>query len=195
MKKILSWILMITCIISLFGCNNHQTQIKQLAMTIKPSEFSQETLDVLKLFDDEIQFYDIQLNEHAKSFSITVWEYENGEWQDRNTSSGQAEFLGNKIAIKLTETNYELYHIDENGHSSIKSPALKVSFDNISSTVKWKVNQEEVLELNKETMVYAKYGFNKSTFSTSTVSTNFRNVECDAGIVITLTIFDKELND
>ena len=195
MKKLLSLILTITCLITLFGCNNQNTQIKQPAMIIKPSEFSQETQDVLKLFDDEIQFFDIQLNETAKSFTISVWEYKDGEWKDVGTSSGQAEFLGNKIAIKLTETSYELYHIDENGHSSIKSPALDTSFENTKSTIKWKVDQEEILELNKEKIIYAKIGTNKNEFSTAGISTNFREVECDAGIVITLTIFDKELTD
>lgn len=195
MKKLLSLILTITCLITLFGCNNQNTQIKQPTMIIKPSEFSQETLDVLKLFDDEIQFFDIQLNDTAKSFTISIWEYKDGEWQDMGTSSGQTEFLGNKIAIKLTDTTYELYHIDENGHSSIKSPALDTSFENVTSTIKWKVDQEEILELNKEKIIYAKIGTNKNEFSTAGISTNFREVECDAGIVIALTIFDKELTD
>lgn len=195
MKKLLSLILTITCLFSLFGCNNQNAQIKQPAMLIKPSEFSKETLDVLKLFDDEIQFFDIQLNDTAKSFSISVWQYQDEQWNEIGTTSGQTEFLGNRIAIKLDETTYEIYHMDENGHSSIKSPALDLKFEDTMARIQWKVDQEEVLEINKEKIIYAKVGTNKTEFSTSIISTDFREIECDAGIAITLTVFDKDLND
>lgn len=195
MKKLLSLILMITCIITLFGCNNQNTQINQHAMTIKPSEFSQETLDVLKLFDDEIQFFDIQLDDTAKSFSISIWQYQDEQWSEIGTTSGQAEFLGNRIAIRLDETTYEIYHMDENGHSSIKSPALDLKFEDTMAKIQWKIDQEEILKINEEKIIYAKVGTNKNEFSTSIISTDFREIECDAGIAITLTIFDKELND
>lgn len=195
MKKILSLILTITCLFSLFGCNNQNTQIKQPAMIIKPSEFSQETLDVLKLFDDEIQFFDIQLNDTAKSFSISIWQYQDEQWNEIGTTSGQAEFLGDRIAVKVDETTYEIYHMDENGHSSIKSPALDLKFEETMARIQWKVDQEEILEINKEKIIYAKVGTNKTEFSTSIISTDFREIECDAGIAITLTIYDKELSD
>lgn len=195
MKKILSLILMITCLIMLFGCSNQNTQIKQPVMIIKPSEFSEETLDVLKLFDDEIQFFDVQLNDAAKSFSISIWQYQNEQWSEIGTSSGQAEFLGNRIAIRLDETSYEIYHMDENGHSSIKSPSLDLMFEDTMARIQWKVDQEEILEINEEKIIYAKVGTNKNEFSTSIISNDFREIECDAGIAITLTIFDKELSN
>ena len=47
----------------------------------------------------------------------------------------------------------------------------------------------------RQKTIYAKIGTNKNEFSTAGISTNFREVECDAGIAITLTIFDKELTD
>lgn len=195
MKKSLSLILMLTCFITLFGCNNQNTQIKQPAMIIKPSEFSQETLDVLKLFDDEIQFFDIQLDDTAKSFVISIWQYQDEQWSEIGTTSGQAEFLGNRIAIKLDETTYEIYHMDENGHSSIKSPALDLKFEDTIASIQWKVDQEEILKINEEKIIYAKVGTNKNEFSTSIISTDFREIDCDAGIVITLTLFDTELSD
>lgn len=164
-------------------------------MIIKSSEFSQETLDVLKLFDDEIQFFDIQLDDTAKSFAISIWQYQDEQWSEIGTTSGQAEFLGNRIAIKLDETTYEIYHMDENGHSSIKSPALDLKFEDTIASIQWKVDQEEILKINEEKIIYAKLGTNKNEFSTSIISTDFREIDCDAGIVITLTLFDTELSD
>ncbi|MBQ7889290.1 MAG: hypothetical protein IJ356_05980 [Erysipelotrichaceae bacterium] len=167
----------------------------QLGMNIKPSTFSEETLEVLKLFEDEIHFFDIKLDDTAKSFAISIWQYQDDQWNEIGSSSGQSEFLGNRIAIRFDETAYEIYHMDENGHSSIKSPALDLKFEDTIAKISWRVDQEEILEMNKEKALFVKVGTNKSEVSTSIISTDFREVKCDTGIAITLTIFDKELTD
>ena len=55
MKKIICALFAGLITFTLCACS----QDKQLAMSIKPTEFSEETLAVLDLFDDEIQFFDI----------------------------------------------------------------------------------------------------------------------------------------
>lgn len=195
MKKVIAFVMLLTCFSFLSGCNENVMEKNQVSMSIKPSEFSEETLDVLKLFDDEIQFFDIQLNDTAKSFSISIWQYQEDQWCEIGTSSGQAEFLGNRLAIRLDDATYEIYHMDENGHSSIKSPALDLKLEDTMAKISWKIDQEEILEINKEKVILAKIGTNKNEFSTSIISTDFREIECDAGIAITLTIFDKELSN
>ena len=85
--------------------------------------------------------------------------------------------------------------MDENGHSSIKSPALDLKFEESMTKIWWTVDQEESLEINQEKMLFVKVGTNKNEVRTSVMSTDFREVECDTGIAITLTIFDKELSD
>lgn len=195
MKKMMAFVVMLTCFSLLSGCGGKVMEKNQESMHIKPSEFSEETLDVLELLDDEIQFFDIQLNDTAKSFSISIWQYQDDQWCEIGTSSGQAEFLGNRLAIRLDETTYEIIHIDENGHSSIKSPALDSKFEETMAKISWKIDQEESLEINKEKVILAKIGTNKNEFSTSIISSDFKEIECEAGIIITLTIFDKELSN
>ena len=46
-----------------------------------------------------------------------------------------------------------------------------------------------------EKVLFVKVGTNKNEVRTSVMSTDFREVECDTGIAITLTIFDKELSN
>lgn len=195
MKKVMAFVVLLACFSLLSGCGGKVMEKNQESMHIKPSEFSEETLDVLELLDDEIQFFDIQLNDTAKSFTISIWQYQDDQWCEIGTSSGQAEFLGNRLAIRLDETTYEIIHIDENGHSSIKSPALDSKFEETMAKISWKIDQEESLEINKEKVILAKIGTNKNEFSTSIISTDFKEIECDAGIIITLTIFDKELSN
>ena len=55
MKKIIYALLVGVLIFTLCACS----QNKHSTMYIKPSELSDETMEVLDLFDDEIQFFDI----------------------------------------------------------------------------------------------------------------------------------------
>ncbi len=57
-------------------------------MYIKPSELSDETMEVLDLFDDEIQFFDISFDETVKSYAISVWGYRDGEWAEDGMTVG-----------------------------------------------------------------------------------------------------------
>ena len=195
MKKLVVFVVLLSCFSFLSGCNGKAMEQSQSRMYIKPSAFSEETIEVLNLFKDEIHFFDIQLNETAKSFSISIWQYQDGQWNEIGSSSGQSEFLGNRIAIRFDDTDYEIYHMDENGHSSIKSPALDLKFEESMTKIWWTVDQEESLEINQEKVLFVKVGTNKNEVRTSVMSSDFREVECDTGIAITLTIFDKELTD
>lgn len=195
MKKIIAFVVLLTCFSFLSGCDGKTMEQNQLGMYIKPSTFSDETLEVLKLFEDEIHFFDIKLDDTAKSFAISIWQYQDDQWNEIGSSSGQSEFLGNRIAIRFDDTDYEIYHMDENGHSSIKSPALDLKFEESMTKIWWTVDQEESLGINQEKVLFVKVGTNKNEVRTSVMSTDFREVECDTGIAITLTIFDKELSE
>ena len=67
MKKIKYMLLVGLLIFALCACS----QNKQSAMYIKPSVFSDETLEVLDLFDDEIQLLDISFDETEKLYAVS----------------------------------------------------------------------------------------------------------------------------
>ena len=69
MKKTISILLAVAMLLSLCACSRN----KRSVMNIRPSEFSKETQEVLDLLDDEIQFFDISLDETVKSYTISVW--------------------------------------------------------------------------------------------------------------------------
>ena len=120
MKKTISVLLAVAMIFSLCACS----QNKQSGISIKPTEFSEETLEVLDLFDDEIQFFDISLDENVKSFESSVWVYRDGEWFEDGKTHGNNDFLGKRIAIRLTENSYELYNICRTEHKN-KIPKIR----------------------------------------------------------------------
>ena len=160
-------------------------------MYIKPSEFTEETREVLDLFDDEVQFFDIVLDETVKSETITVWVYRDGEWEESGKTTGPVDTLERRIAIRLTEDSYELYSIDESGHVKYTSPELNTNFDESMAILGSRVEGETKLVLNEETPILMKIGAEASSMESYNVTEDFRKMDCNAGVVITLTVSDE----
>lgn len=74
MKKLRRYASILAIIISvlvLLAC----AKTEQKEMYIKSSEFTEETREVLELFDDEVQFFDIVLDETVKSETSSMENY------------------------------------------------------------------------------------------------------------------------
>ena len=166
-------------------------KIDQKGMYIKPSEFSEETREVLRLFDGEVQFFDIVLDETAKSETITVWVYHDGEWEESGKTYGPVEKQERRIAIRLTEDSYELYTMDESGYVKYTSPNLNTCFGESVAIQASRIEGETKLVLNDETPIWMKIGSEISSMENYNVTEEFRNIDCETGIVITLTVSDK----
>ena len=186
LRSYLKILMVITLILSLSGC----AKTEQKGMYIKPSEFTEETREVLDLFDDEVQFYDIVLDDTVKSETITVWVYRDGVWEESGQTTGPVDTLERRIAIRLTEDSYELYSMDESGHVKYTSH-LNTSFDESTGILGSRVEGEMKLVLNEETPILMKIGTETSSIENYNVTENFRTMDCNAGVVITLTVSDE----
>lgn len=190
MKKSLllkSLFITILLVVTLSGCENKEDK----GMYIRPSEFSEETREVLNLFDDEVQFFDIVLDETVKSETITVWVYKNGIWEESGKTSGSVELLDRQIAIRLTENSYDLYSIYESGHVKYSYPDLEASFEKSMGIIGSRVEGETKLILNEETPILMKLGSKSGSMEKYNVTEDFRTMDCDAGIVVTLIVSDE----
>ena len=188
-RKYVSVLVVMISVLSLSSC----AKTEQQGMYIKPSEFTEETREVLGLFDDEVQFFDIVLDENAKSETITVWVYRDGEWEESGKTSGPVEKQERRIAIRLTENSYELYSMDESGHVKYTSPDLNTNFEESVATIASRIEGETKLVLNEETPIWMKVGSETSSMENHNVTEDFRNMDCNAGIVITLTVSDESV--
>lgn len=164
---------------------------EQKGMYIKPSEFTEETREVLELFDDEVQFFDIVLDETVKSETITVWVYRDGAWEESGKTSGPVDTRERRIAIRLTEDSYELYTMDESGHIKYTCPDLNTTFDESVAIIGSRVEGETQLILNEETPIFLKIGSESSSMESYNVTDDFRTMDCNAGVVITITVSDE----
>jgi len=176
-----------TLMLSLTACAKEE----QKGMHIKPSEFTEETREVLDLFDDEVQFFDIVLDDTVKSETITVWVYRDGAWEESGKTSGPVDLLERRIAIRLTENSYDLYSMDESGHVKYTYPELNTSFDESVAIIGSRVEGETQLVLNEETPIWMKIGSETSSMENYNVTEDFRTMDCNAGIVVTLTVSDE----
>ena len=143
------------------------------------------------MFDDEVQFFDIVLDETVKSETITVWVYRDGVWEENGKTSGLVDTLERRIAIRLTENSYELYSMDESGHVKYTYPELNSSFDESVAIIGSMVEGETQLVLNEETTIWMKIGSESSSMENYNVTEDFRTIDCNAGVVITLTVSDE----
>ena len=187
MRRCVSILVAIILVLSLSAC----AKTEQKGMYIKPSEFTEETREVLDLFDDEVQFFDIVLDETVKSETITVWVYRDGVWEENGKTSGLVDTLERRIAIRLTDNSYELYSMDESGHVKYTYPELNSSFDESVAIIGSRVEGETQLVLNEETTIWMKIGSEASSMENYNVTEDFRTIDCNAGVVITLTVSDE----
>ena len=187
MKKTISVLLAVTMIFSLCACS----QNKQSGISIKPTEFSEETLEVLDLFDDEIQFFDIAVDETVKSYAISIWVCRNGEWVENGMTVGNLDHLTGRIAVRVTETSCDIYTIDEDGHVKYSFPTADIPFDKSTGIGGTRIGKQTPIELNKEIPIWVKIGTMANSMRVMDITDDFRNAECNAGIAVTLTASDK----
>ena len=185
-QRAVSCFIMIIWVFSFMACTK-----KENKMYIKPSEFSKETRNVLELFDDEVQFFDIVLDENIKSETINIWAYRDGAWEKIGKTYGPVEQLERRIAVRLTEKSYELYSIDKTGHVKYSSPELDNNFEKCISTISSRIEGETQIIMNEEIPIWMKIGSGSSSIENYNITDDFRTIDCDAGVVVTLTVSDK----
>ena len=187
MKKLISILSTFLMLLSMSACGSQ----KQTNMSIRPSAFSKETEDVLSLFNDEIRFFDIKLDDTVKSYCMVLWVYQNDEWKESGRTEGEIEFLGRQIAIRLTENSCELYTVDETGNTKVSYPNVSAGFENSVAKGGEIVDREIPLELNKETPIWVKIGTDTGSMRVGDITDDFRQADCNAGIAVTLTVSDQ----
>ena len=186
MKKTICTAAALTLAVCLCACSKSE----EPSMYIKPCEFSKETTEILDLFDAELRFFDLSLDDTVKSTAITVWIYQNGEWVDYGGTYGNADHQTARIGIQLNESEYELYSIDEDGHTKYTLPFGEDIFAGSLSVSSTPIAEQTPIELNKEIPIWVKTGTDKNAMRVTDTTEDFRNADCSAGVAITFTARD-----
>lgn len=186
MKKLLS--IVILGVIILTACSNSTNN----DLSIKPSKFSEETKHIIDILNKNVQFYDIQLNGKAKSHKLSIWRYIGDKWHEDVSVFGEIRFLGNQIAIEVNKDKWRVFINKGDGYEKTYCPISETEFNNSKSISIYKITSKRCIELNKEIPIYLKIGTDKKEIRVIDITKDFRNYECNAGLVVTLTLYDKE---
>ena len=167
----------------LTACSSKQKEAAQNeTMIIKPSEFSEETKEVLKILDDEISFFDYSVDETIKSMRIDIWAYEDGKWIGAGSTFGNLKESDGRFAVRINEASYDIFEIDESGY-------VKSSFESIIDFNKSKTKTSS--SLSQEISLWVKLGFDTAKAVSTGTAGDFRESDCDSGLVVTV-IFSTE---
>lgn len=192
MKKVF---IMLVCSL-IMGCSANDINNKTITTntnSIKPVEFSSnEAKELFQLYENEMAIFDITTDDTVKSFTVSIWLNTDGEWQLVRNSYGEIENLGNKFAIRYIDTTLKLYSIFDSGFNTLTYSHINTNFKDVSERLLSKLNYEKTIELNEEIPLFTYIGGEKLYFDTSKVDNDFKNIECETGLVVTITFSDEK---
>ena len=163
-------------------------------LSVAPSSFSRETTEVLRPFQSELQFVDLNLNEDAKQWKISLWSYHDGEWKEQGKMfekiKQKPESL--RIAIRLTTKECDLYLIDENGFSKASYSSIGTGFEQTQTVIDQRIEQKTPFAIGEEVTLWTKLGVDGQQVEARDLTKDFRSCPCTAGAAVTMTILDEE---
>lgn len=161
-------------------------------MAIRPSEFSEETEDIIELIYDDVMFWDFKVNENVKGYSVSFWKYnqESSNWKSGGMLRGNIECLDNQIAIRINDNEYDIFLSDKDTNQKCGLTMSKLNISDSSMHRFEKITEEIEFEINKEIVLYEHIITNKIGMNTN-FDEDFREIDCDSGLVIVLKLMDK----
>lgn len=150
------------------------------SMTIRPEEFSQETQEILEIFQDEAMLFDYTVDRTVESKIIGIWVCEDGNWQTAGSSAGRAGTPKEKIAVKISEDSCAVFDIDGSGNAEVICD-LPGGFQAAGSWTEYRLSEPADIELGRDIVLWARFdGAEGDQIS------DFRTVSCDSGVAVTV---------
>lgn len=183
MKKIISTLTAVVLVFTLAACSA-PIQQGEKSMIIKPREFSEETLSVLEFVGEDVFFFDFTVDDTVKSYTVDAWIFDGATWITYGSTSGNIDAQNNSIAIKVTDTGYDIKTSDNSGFIGYSSDAPYSEFDNTTQIGSYKLTNPTTILADTEITLWSKIGNKENGMSTTK---DFRNADCTAGMAFTVT--------
>lgn len=192
MKKVISIILFIIMSVALVACNNdkNHVEVDHETMVIQKSEFSQETQEVLKIMENEITFFDYEVDETIKSMSIDIWTYKDGKWINPGKTDGNVDGDKKKIAIRQNQNAYDIFTIDQAGYTKYTFDNI-VDFSECTMQTYFRMPHPTSIKADEEITLWVNLGTTKDAL---TSGENFREADCNTGAAVTITFSDESID-
>ncbi len=172
--------LLLTVILCLTSCSGSSSQ-----MTVKPSQFSEETQEVLQIIDDEIVFFDYQVSDLIRSISVDIWKFEHGQWVNAGKSYGNLAAKEGRLAVRLINGSWDIFFINEDGNSKASYKGAP-DFSSAAAQAGYRLTQPTEIEPGKAITLWSELGFDESA-AVNQATSNFRDSNCTMGTAATVT--------
>ena len=197
MKKTLVFIL---CMLLLMGCTspkvtneNNENQISTLD-TISYIDKTDLTQRVVGDIKDDYPVYEYELSQLLKSASIQVWEKEN-QWENKITSYEDDIYSKGQIAIVLKDEAYNIHLIHSDTENSLVNYNVSQHYSkslNNHKIMSANVLDNKKIEAGEEIVLFTVLGYKDDKPTQSQEYSDFKDIDCDYGVVITITFYDTE---
>lgn len=182
--------IIVVAVLVVYGNSFLSSPLKTMA--IRPSEFSEETEDIIELIYDDVMFWDFKVNENVKGYSVSLWKYdqENSNWKSGGMLRGNIECLDNQIAIRINDNEYDIFLSDKDRNKKFSINMSELNIVDVKMHIFEKITEEMEFEINKEIVLYEDICTNRNSMNTN-FDEDFREIDCDSGLVIVLKFMDK----
>lgn len=186
-----AFIIIVLLSVLLTACGSNQKEAaRNKTMIMKPSEFSEETKEILKILDDEISFFDYSVDETIKSIRIDIWAYKDGKWIGAGNTFGNLKESDGRIAVRINDTSYDIFDIDETGYVKSSFESI-IDFNKSKTKTSSSLSHPTEIEPGKEISLRVKLGFDTAKAVSTGTAGDFRESDCDSGLAVTV-IFSTE---
>lgn len=157
------------------------------AMTLRPTDLSQESRTLLSIFGSDLNYFDYAVDAHTQALSLDLWCFDGTEWT--RTEGLRTSSLSDyqHIAVLWTDSGCDLYLV---GAHQIQSASLESSIDRTACSVGYGRPLEALTPIHPDREIlldaWFYYQDNPSPSADTSVQ-DFRDTPCDAGIAVTAT--------
>ncbi len=194
MKKLMLIITAILILLLVVSCDKKVVESETEGMYIKPHVFSDETNKAIEYLNAELKLWDIKLSDEIKSYKIDVLFCKNGKWQKNMSHMGNLDTKDLKIGFSQRDNKYFIIETSENTEGVLDIGEV-VDFSDMPIITGKDIGSKVNVEKGKEIVLYSKIGFKEGNGETITDSKDYKNSNCDTGIVILVTFSDKIVDD
>ena len=197
MKKTLVFIL---CMLLLMGCTSpkvtNQNNEKQISTLDKISYTDKTNLTQKVVGDikDDYPVYEYELSHLLKSASIRIWEKEN-QWENKITSYEDDIYSKGQIAIVLKDEAYNIHLIHSDTENSLVNYNVSQHYSkslNNHKIMSANVLDNKKIEAGEEIVLFTVLGYKDDKPTQSQEYSDFKDIDCDYGVVITIAFYDTE---
>ncbi len=193
MKKFILILAVVLMVLLVVSCDKKAVESEPEGMYIKPHIFSDGENKIINYLDAELKLWDIKLSDEIKSYELETIIYKNGKFQRGSTSAVNTTTNDYKFGFSQRDNKYFIIEVSESSES-VKTSDEPIIFPEMATEETF-LDKKVNIENGKEIVLYSKIGYKEGKERAVKDSKDYKNLNCDTGIIIIAKFTDKVVDD